>query len=156
MGTDDNKQVVKAFFDSIALADPETFKSLLSDDPAWWIPESAAAKNASRLHSVPGERAVRGKEALATMLFSSGFYRDRRSSPDYEPMRYDRHHLIAEGDMVVSHHTMHTVTGSGADYQNEFVFVFRLENGKIAEVWEHLDTAHSYASLGLDKAAATD
>src|SRR5664279_3596140 len=87
MGTDDNKQVVKAFFDSIALADPEVFRSLLSEDPAWWIPESAAAKNASRLHSVPGERAVRGKDALSTMLFSSGFYRDRRSSPDYDPMR---------------------------------------------------------------------
>jgi uncharacterized protein len=156
MAPEDNKQAVKAFFTSIAMADPQGFRELLSDEPTWWIPESAAAKNASRLHSVPGERAVRGKDALTTMLFSSGFYRDRRSSPEYEPMRYDRHHLIAEGDMVVSHHTMHTVTSSGDAYQNEFVFVFRLEDGKIAEVWEHLDTAHSYASLGLDKAVSTD
>jgi ketosteroid isomerase-like protein len=90
------------------------------------------------------------------MLFSSGFYRDRRSSPDYEPMKYERHHLVAEGDIVVSHHTMRTVTAAGDEYENEFAFIFRLEDGRIAEIWEHLDTAHSYASLGLNNANSAD
>ena len=29
--------------------------------------------------------------------------------------------------------------------------MFRFQDGKIAEVWEHLDTAHSFASLGLNR-----
>ena len=149
MNEDTRRELVKAFFVAISYARPDDLTQLLSDNPTWWIPQSAADKNAARLQSVAGDRAVHGRDAISRMLFGSGFYRDRRSSPDYDPMSYDFHQIIAEGDFAVSHHTMRTVTASGDDYQNEYVFVFRFEDGKIGEVWEHLDTAHSYASLGL-------
>ena len=38
-------------------------------------------------------------------------------------MSYDFHQIVVDGDFAVSHHTMHTVTAAGNDYQNEFVFV---------------------------------
>ena len=149
MSAEANKKVIKPFFDAIANAQPEDFKALVTDDITWWIPQSAAGRNFERLHSTQDERAVRGKQAVTTMLYKSGFYRDRRASPEYEPQQYERHHLIAEGDMVVSHHTLRTVTSAGLDFENQYVFVFRFQDGKVAEVWEHLDTAYSYSRLGL-------
>lgn len=150
MGVVENKETVKAFFGSIANAEPDVLGTLVTDDITWWIPQSAAARNADRIHSTPDERAVHGKSSVTTMLYQSGFYRDRRSSPEYEPQQYDRHHLIAEDDMVVSHHTLRTVTADGLDYENQYVFVFRFDGDKVAEVWEHLDTAYTYERLGLD------
>jgi len=146
---DEVRATVRQFFHAISHALPDEFLTIVTDDPTWWIPQSAADKNAARLGIAVGERGVHGREAITKMLFSSGFYRDRRSSPEYDPMSYDFHQILVDGDHAVSHHTMKTVTGTGADYQNEFVFVLRFEDGRIAEVWEHLDTAHSYASLGL-------
>lgn len=156
MTSDDNRQTVRALFRSIANASKEDFSNLITDDVTWWIPTSAAAMNSARLHSTEGDRAVRGRDAVTTMLFKSGFYRDRRSSPEYDPMTYEFHHVLADGDMAVSHHTLRTTTMAGDPYENNYAFVFRLEDGKIAEVWEHLDTAHSYISLGLLDARPTN
>jgi uncharacterized protein len=141
---------VRDFFHAVSHALPDDLLQLVTAEPTWWIPQSAADKNAARIGTAVGERDVHGREAITRMLFGSGFYRDRRSSPEYDPMSYDFHQILVDGDHAISHHTMKTVTAAGKDYQNEFVFVFRLEDGKIAEVWEHLDTAHSYASLGLN------
>ena len=38
-------------------------------------------------------------------------------------------------------------TASGNDYLNQYVFVYRLVDGRIAEVWEHLDTAYVFARM---------
>ena len=39
--------------------------------------------------------------------------------------------------------TMSAVTTNGADYTNDYHLLFRCEDGRIAEVWEHLDTAYA-------------
>jgi ketosteroid isomerase-like protein len=141
---------VRAFFRAVSHARPADLRELVTEDLTWWIPQSSADKSAARIGTAKGERSVQGWDAISRMLFGSGFYRDRRSSPEYDPMAYDFHQILVDGDHAVSHHTMKTVTAAGLDYQNEFVFVFRFRGGRIAEVWEHLDTAHSYASLGLN------
>ena len=144
------QNAVRAFFTAVSHAQPADLRQLVTADPTWWIPRSSADRSAARIGTSTGERAVHGWDSISRMLYGSGFYRDRRSSPEYDPMAYDFHQILVDGDFAVSHHTMKTVTSAGHDYQNEFVFVFRFEDGRIAEVWEHLDTAHSYASLGLD------
>ena len=38
-------------------------------------------------------------------------------------------------------------TASGKDYLNQYHFLYRLDGGRIAEVWEHVDTAYAYARM---------
>lgn len=38
-----------------------------------------------------------------------------------------------------------SLAGSGDAYENVYVYFFRFADGKIAEVWEHLDTAYAFA-----------
>jgi ketosteroid isomerase-like protein len=137
VGVAENKAAVLELFETIRWARVPEFRALLAESPVWWI--AAGPEQAARLPGViAGDSAARGKDAVSKLLFESGFYRDRRSSPDHPPMEYERHHLIGEDDMVVSHHTMRTVTAAGVPYENDYIFVFRCEDGRIAEVWEHL------------------
>ena len=57
MSAEENKKVIKPFFDSIANAKPDDFRALVTDDITWWIPQSAAGRNYERLHSTRDERA---------------------------------------------------------------------------------------------------
>jgi ketosteroid isomerase-like protein len=38
-----------------------------------------------------------------------------------------------------------SLADSGDIYENVYVYFFRFADGKIAEVWEHLDTAYAFA-----------
>ena len=48
--------------------------------------------------------------------------------------------LIAEGERVVALASGHARTVTGASYDNEYAFVFRVRGGRIVEVNEFLDT----------------
>ncbi len=38
-----------------------------------------------------------------------------------------------------------TLAASGIPYENTYAYIFRFADGKIAEIWEHLDTAYAFA-----------
>ena len=48
---------------------------------------------------------------------------------------------------MVVHAHMQGRTASGKDYLNQYHFLYRLDGGRIAEVWEHVDTAYAYARM---------
>ena len=48
--------------------------------------------------------------------------------------------IIADGDYVVVQARGEATTKDGSPYNNEYCFVYRMENGKIREVTEYLDT----------------
>ena len=39
---------------------------------------------------------------------------------------------------------MQAVMAEGASYDNDYVYLFRFDGPKIAEVWEYLDTAYFF------------
>jgi ketosteroid isomerase-like protein len=49
--------------------------------------------------------------------------------------------IIGEGDDVVVLAKGEVTTKSGAAYNNDYCFVFRMEDGRIAAVTEYMDTA---------------
>ena len=56
--------------------------------------------------------------------------------------------LIAEGDNVVLQGRGESMTKSGKAYNNTYAQVFRLENGKVQQVTEYLDTELVNAVFG--------
>src|SRR4051794_22267189 len=54
------------------------------------------------------------------------------ASPD---LRFDVEDLIAEGDRVALRVTVHRAGPDGRDVQSTILEIFRVENGKVAEIW---------------------
>ena len=61
----------------------------------------------------------------------------------YRPqtVRLERHFLVADERFGAIQFVNRAKTVDGKDYENLYVFTFRLEAGRIAEGWEHLDSA---------------
>jgi ketosteroid isomerase-like protein len=98
----------------------------------WHLPSSVSA----RLASGPD---LHGGEVVARFGGSVQVYAERTWTID---------HVIGEDDMVALHCTMDGSTVSGNRYHNSYHFLFRLEDGKIAEGWEFLDTAYAFEQIG--------
>lgn len=124
-----HREIVLGHFEAKLACDRERLAADLADDVAWWAPVST-----SRL-GLP--RPLLGRDAVVDLLVSV---------PLYEPgsRRWDIHQVIADASTAAVHATLTARTRSGADYQNSYVFVFEFAEGKIAAVWEHLDTAYAY------------
>ena len=119
---DRNKQLVLEFW----AATQEEKLGYLSDDPTWHLPTSIA-------RGFPAQD-LRGDQVRA--LFTA-------SGEVYEPDRtWDIHHVVAEADLVTLHCTMHARTRAGHDYHGSYHMLFRVEDDRIAEAWEFLDTAY--------------
>ncbi|MGV6874113.1 nuclear transport factor 2 family protein [Pseudochelatococcus sp. B33] len=55
------------------------------------------------------------------------------------PLRPTVHHIWAAGDMVIIRFDASSTTTSGRPYNNQFVWIFRLDNGKVVEAEAFLD-----------------
>ena len=56
--------------------------------------------------------------------------------------------MTAEDDRVALEAESHGVHKSGKQYNNHYHFLFRIRDGKIAEIKEYADTAHARDVLG--------
>ena len=55
--------------------------------------------------------------------------------------------IIADDEHVVVPLHLRGITGRGEPYENDYVFIFRIRDGRIAEVWENLDTLYLHTKL---------
>ena len=126
----DNKQLVQRFRQAADARDFAAAAELMSDDVRWWVPRSAPRF----------DRPLEGRRAVVDLISGAT---GGRFKP--ETMKREYHTFVAEGDHVAVWLTMTAETTGGADYTNDYHFLYRCENGRIAEVWEHLDTAYAYS-----------
>jgi ketosteroid isomerase-like protein len=135
-GTSDvetNKQVVRDQIAAMGRQDAVAQGALMTDDVRWWVPQSA-------VEAAGIARPLAGKTAVLGLLAGAGaFFSESHFSIDQ---------VVAEDDHVAVHMHMQGRTASGKDYLNYYHFLYRLEGGRIAEVWEHVDTAYAYARMG--------
>lgn len=130
MTVDDNKSAVMAYFRTVGSGEEgavQTAVERFADDVVWHIPKS-----------LPNGGAHCGKEAVIAMLNAE------EGMALYAPgsMEIEREALVAEGDYVVVPLALRAITRHGDPYENRYVFVYRLVGGRIAEVWENLDTLY--------------
>jgi ketosteroid isomerase-like protein len=130
VSTSENKLRVRAYFDAMGRGDP-SLPDLLTEDVTWWAPPSSPLGG---LHE--------GKDAVLKLMGSGIDLYDRNA-----PMKIDISSMVAEGDRVCVEMTLEARTARGEEYLNHYHFAFRLRDGRICEVREHVDTLYAQRKL---------
>ena len=124
MDGETSKQVVLDYMKAQGSGDGEKMASLLADDVEWRPP----------LGIPIGQ--PKGRDAVMQAMAEAGarFF-------DLTTMNVEIKWIIAEGDKVVIRQAATAKAATnGKDYANEYVWVYIVRDGKIAEIEEHVDS----------------
>jgi uncharacterized protein len=127
----ENKKLMQDIFAAVAAGNRAMFLDSLADD----VTMRVTGKNS-------WSQTFEGKASLVRDLYgylSTLLTDDRRTIA---------HRFIADGDHVVIEARGDMTTKTGVRYDNEYCLIYRLENGKIVEIREYLDSALCEAVLG--------
>ena len=131
MGTIENKDTIRRIYAAMENGDRSVFGASVHPDYVWRFPG-----HCSWSKSFTGQEEVRAKLLKPLFALFATEYRARAIN------------LIAEGDHVVAEVRGDVQTKSGKRYNNEYCFVFRFRDGKIAEIVEYGDTDLIERALG--------
>ena len=123
MSAEQNKEMVKTTWMAFAKGDIKTAFGNMADNVSWLVPGS--------IDGVSGVK--RGKDEI--LKFMAGIGPRLEGGMDSVVSR-----AYADGDTVILEVTNKAKTKSGKTYENEYAFVFEIENGKIRRVREYTDT----------------
>jgi uncharacterized protein len=101
---------------------------LLAEDAVWNLPLTA---------EIPGledSRVVRGPEAIHAI--------QRRAGEIYDvaTIQVEIRNLLADGAWVVLQYLMRCRAANGNPYEQEYLFLFEIHDGRIATIWDYYDT----------------
>ncbi|MFN2426222.1 MAG: nuclear transport factor 2 family protein [Candidatus Binatia bacterium] len=132
MGASENKEVVRRYFDAVNRGDMTTIAELLDDGASFWVPPS-----------LPDGVEFRGK-AMVLRLFTE-------SVGLYDPeagLAVELRTLTAEEDRVAVELLIRGKSAAdGGDYENWYHFLFRIADGRITSIREHLDSLYAFRKL---------
>jgi len=135
VGAEENLQVVRTYFATVGRAEEGAVQRAIAemtDDVVWHIPKS-----------LPNGGAHEGRDAVLAMLDANdGVSLYQPGSMDVQVAT-----MIADDEHVVVPLHLRAITGRGEPYENDYVFIFRIRDGRIAEVWENLDTLYLHTKL---------
>ena len=127
----EHKQLLHHIFDELSRGNSRPFIEAMADDVVWTV-----------MGGTPWSRPYHGKaDVLTNLLGELG----RRLATRYKATAL---RIIAEGAYVVVQARGDSTTKAGTPYNNEYCFIYRVENGSIKEVTEYLDTELLTSALG--------
>ncbi len=135
MAASENKRLLQQIFEELSKGNSELFVASMADDFRWTV-----------TGRTKWSRTYEGKQAVIKELL--GPLRARIEGR----IRTTAHRLIAEDDFVVVEAQGSNTTKSGAPYNNNYCFVFRLADNQLKEVTEYFDTELVTAALGYPQA----
>jgi uncharacterized protein (TIGR02246 family) len=119
----ENKQLLKTAFDAWATGDIRPLLAAMADDVTWTV-----SGHNSWSGAFTGKDSVR-RDLLAPLGEQfAGTYTSTASR------------FVAEDDVVVVEAQGSVITKAGPRYDNKYCFVFRLDDGRIREITEYMDT----------------
>ncbi|MGW2866290.1 nuclear transport factor 2 family protein [Streptomyces sp. SDr-06] len=122
--------IVEDAFQAFASNDPDRISAVLTEDAEWLSPPG----NPSAV-ALGGTHHMVGRQAIV-LFFSEDF-----------PRLYARdvavtlHGVYVDGERVVVESTMTATLANGNHYDNDFCFVFEIQDGLIHRAREYVDTA---------------
>ena len=123
MMTQENKRLMQQVFEELARGNSQALVEVLADDVAWQVTGTTVFS-----------KTYQGKETLINELVGPLF----SQFADQLTMTADR--FIADDDYVVVECRGKVTTKTGLPYNNKYCFVFRIEDRRIKEVTEYMDT----------------
>ena len=126
---DTNKQLVMEAWREFDTRDPDRVRAVFTADAEWLAP----ARNATAL-ALDGTHHLVGRERIVRFLtseFGTVFVAD---------VTIDFRGVYADGDTVIVEERMRATLASGGHYDNDYCFIFELDDGRIRRVREYMDT----------------
>jgi uncharacterized protein len=124
-----SKQLVMRAWEAFATRDAGQVRAVFAPDAEWLAPPG----NATAL-AIGGTHHLVGRDRIVQFLtseFASVFVAD---------VSIDFRGIYAEGDTVIVEERMRATLSHGGNYDNDYCFIFELENGLIKRVREYMDT----------------
>jgi len=143
MDAQQNKRIIMEGLQLFQKGDIPQMLNHFHDDAEWLSPDAEAVPFAGNFH---------GKQEVARFFAEVG--------GSLEPMRFDVHDIVAENDkVVVIGEATWRVKATGRTYENPWVNVFTLRDGKVIRTNAYFDTAPAERAFRADRpdqlAAAT-
>jgi ketosteroid isomerase-like protein len=143
MDAQQNKRIIMEGLQLFQKGDIQQMLNHFHDDAEWLSPDAEAVPFAGNFH---------GKQEVARFFAEVG--------GSLEPMRFDVHDIVAENDkVVVIGEATWRVKATGRTYENPWVNVFTLRDGKVIRTNAYFDTAPAERAFRADRpdqlAAAT-
>lgn len=137
MSAEQNKEIVSKYWLNFCTLNAQEAFDLLADGATWHVMGSAGV----------AESGVVSKDVFIGMMLQSGGARhpDRKANSVFpDGLELTLVSIIAEGDRVVLEGDSQSTVADGTNYNNHYSIHFRIEDGKIAEVREYMDTKHQF------------
>jgi len=135
MQTEDTRALIARYLEARGANDAAALDSMLTDDAEWHLPVSAGAGP-----FVGREKVV---EALTGGMSGKMF--------DLSTMKREPWKVIVDGDTAAVQQKLSATTLKGAEYINEYCWVYTCRDGKVARMVEYADTLHAGRVLGWIK-----
>ena len=136
-----NAQLIRDHFAAKVRFDRAAILDQLTPDARWWVPVSGAQRGIAA-------RPIEGGQTIADTLTST------LTAQLYSMERtWTVQYVVADDEVGAAQVQLSTtLASSGTPYDNTYAYIFRFVDGKIAEIWEHLDTAYAFALFDAAKA----
>jgi len=131
MSIEDNKRIVRSFYEAGNRGDMEGCLDLLDEQVTW-----------TNIGSTEFSGTFSGKQVLVRELLGPVFGRLQAG------ITATVHRMIAEDDCVAVQLSGQATTKDGQPYNNTYCHVFCIRDGRIHQVTEYFDTALTAAVLG--------
>ena len=112
-------------------------ESCFTEDAAWIFP----AGNGTALALGRGGISRLDRHEIASFMVND-FGRLFIAGVEIQPIG-----ICAEGDTVVMQHRFRATLANGRSYDNEYCFVFKVRDGRIAEMREYMDTLGGFRQI---------
>lgn len=132
MSVEDNKRLVREFCGHFKTSNADGLIDSMTDDGTWWV------NGKQHLFSSAGTKT----KVEAASMFRNMF----AAYSDGLDMRIIN--MIGDGDSVAAEARSQATTHSGKIYANEYAFIFKIRDGKIASVREYTDLMHVQETFG--------
>ena len=134
METEDTRRLIEDYYATLPTGDREKLAALFSEDVEWYPPESAPIGPFKGREAVTAEL---GGDTLKRLFHMRTF-------------RLTVHKIVADGDTAVVQQAISASTRDGAQYDNEYCWVYTCRDGRIARIVEYADTRKAAGIFGWD------
>jgi len=132
-----NKDVVMTAWKKFSTRDPAVIEACFTEDAAWIVPE----RNATALALGRGHVKRLNRQEIAEFV-ARDFGRVFVSDVNIEVKG-----VYGDGDTVIVEQRFSAKLPSGKPYENDYCFVFKVRDGKIAEMREYMDTLSGFRQI---------